>query len=545
MTDNALGRGRDSFARRAWGDSYVSLSAADRDTPLEADDLERLGVAAYLTGRDAESEDALTRAHQAFLGRADPESAARCAFWLGFELLNKGDVARGGGWIGRAQRALGDTSECVVHGYLLMPAGVRRIMEGDAAAAYALFCQAVDIGRRFGATDLIAMALHGSGRALIRLDRVPEGVALLDEAMAAVTAGEVSPIAAGDIYCSVIEACHEIFDLRRAHEWTAALDRWCRTQQDLVRFRGQCLVRRAEILQLHGAWPDAITEARRACECLAEPPQRARGAALYQWAELLRLRGEFAKAEEMYRQAGQSGRSPQPGLSLLRLAQGQVDAAAHAIRNSLGETKDRRVRSRLLGAYVEIMIATDDLAAARAGADELIAIASLLDAPFLHAVAKHANGATLLAEGDARAAVTALREATAAWDLIEAPYETARTRVLIARACRELEDLDGAAVEHDAARHLFRQLGAAADLAAIETSAAPGKRAPGGGLSARELQVLKCLATGKTNRAIADELFISEKTVARHVSNIFDKLGLSSRAGAIAYAYEHHLVHRT
>jgi DNA-binding NarL/FixJ family response regulator len=541
-SSEALDRGRESFARRAWGDSYAYFSAADRETPLGGEDLERLAYAAHLAGRDVDSENALTRAHQAFLSRGNPEGAARCAFWLAFALLNSGDFARGGGWIARAQRVLAEQSECVVHGYLIMPAGVRRIMDGDANGAYTLFCQAADIGRRFGDTDLIAMALHGTGRALIRLERVAEGVALLDEAMAAVTAGEVSPIAAGDIYCSVIEACHEIFDLRRANEWTTALDRWCASQTELVRFRGLCLVRRAEILQLHGAWPDAIDEAQRACERLAEPPQRARGAALYQWAELLRLRGEFASAEDMYRQTGQSGRGPQPGLSLLRLAQGQVDVAARAIRNVLDETKDRRVRSRMLAAYVEIMLAAKDLAAARAGADELSAIAAALDAPFLRAVSMHALGATLLADGDARAALAALRKATEAWDVVEAPYEAARTRVMISRACQQLGDYDNAEIEYEAARHVFRRLGATPDLARMDTTSRGPDPASASGLSARELQVLRSLVTGKTNRAIADELCISEKTVARHVSNIFNKLGLSSRAGATAYAYKHHLV---
>jgi DNA-binding NarL/FixJ family response regulator len=301
-------------------------------------------------------------------------------------------------------------------------------------------------------------------------------------------------------------------------------------------------VRRAEILQLHGSWPHAIDEVKRACECLAEPPQRARGAAYYQWAELLRLRGEFAKAEDMYRQAGQAGRSAQPGLSLLRLAQGQVDVAANAIRNVLNETKDQRVRSRMLAAYVEIMLAAHDVAAARTGAEEMTAIASALDAPFLRAVSMHARGAILLAEGDARAALAALREATAAWDVVEAPYEAGRTRVLIARALQQLGDRDSADIEHEAARHVFRQLGARPDLERLDTATPAQNRASASGLSARELEVLRSLVTGKSNRAIADELCISEKTVARHVSNIFNKLGLSNRAGAIAYAYEHDLV---
>jgi DNA-binding NarL/FixJ family response regulator len=541
MTGNAeLERGRESFARRAWGDSYLHFSAADRESPLAGEDLERLAQAAYLIGRDRDCEEVLTRAHQAFLSRGDREGAARCAFWLAFALFNTGDFAHGGGWIARAQRVLADASECVIHGYLLTPAGVRRVIEGDASGAHTLFCQAADIGRRFSDPDLIAMALHGSGRALIRLGKVAEGVALLDEAMTAVTADEVSPLPAGDIYCSVLEACHEIFDLHRAQQWTAALDRWCAAQSDRVRFRGQCLVRRAEILQLHGEWPNAFEEIQRACECLADPPQRAVGAAYYQWAELLRLRGESSKAEDMYRQAGQTGRSPQPGLSLLRLAQGLVDLAAAAIRNVLGEAKEPRVRSRMLPAYVEIMLAVDDLAAAREGADELRAVAATLEAPFLRAVSAHAHGATLFAEGEARAALVVLREASAAWDDIEAPYEAARTRRLIGDVFKQLGDQDSANIELEAARQAFKRLGAAPDVARMET--ASGRPPFISGLSARELEVLQALATGKTNRAIADELCISEKTVARHISNIFNKLGLSSRAAATAYAYEHHLV---
>jgi DNA-binding CsgD family transcriptional regulator len=302
------------------------------------------------------------------------------------------------------------------------------------------------------------------------------------------------------------------------------------------------LVRRAEILQLHGAWPNAVEEIQRACECLADPPRRAIGAAYYQWAELLRLRGEFAKAEDMYRQAGQSGRSAQPGLSLLRLAQGHLDIAATAIRNMLAETKEPGVRSRTLPAYVEIMLAANDLAAAREGADELRAIAATLDAPFLRAVSSHAHGATLLAEGDARTALLILREASAAWDDLEAPYEAARTRLLIGDVFKHLDDQDSANLELEAARQAFKRLGAAPDLARMDAAFHGTSPASATGLSARELEVLRALATGKTNRAIADELCISEKTVGRHISNIFNKLGLSSRAAATAYAYEHGLV---
>ena len=544
MSVGALDRGRESFAQKAWGEAYVQLLAADQEAPLEPEDLERLATAAYLVGRDAESADIWARTHHALLRRGDAERAARCAFWLAFGLLNNHEVARAGGWLARARRLLDDGHrDCVEQGYLLLPGALQAIFQGDNATAYSTFGRAARIGDRFGDPDLVVLARHGEGRALIRLGETAKGVALLDEVMVAVTTGEVSPIVVGDVYCSVIEACHEILDLHRAQEWTAALSRWCEAQPDLVLYRGECLVRRAEIMQLRGAWQDAMDEAQRAREWLSRPPgRRAVGAAFYRQAELHRLRGEFANAKEAYRQASQWGRNPQPGLAQLRLAQGRVDAAAVAIRRLVDDAQDRRIRSIVLPAYVEIMLASNDVRAARVAADELSKIADDLDVPFLRALATGAHGAVLLAEGDARGALAVLRRAWATWQELEVPYEAARVRVLIGLSCRKLGDEDTAEVEFDAARSVFRQLGAAPDLARAEQSSRAAAPKAAGGLTAREVQVLGLVAAGKTNRAIATELFISEKTVARHLSNIFTKLGLSTRAAATAYAYEHDLV---
>ncbi len=537
----AIDPGREAFERQAWGIAFRHFSAADVEHRLGVEDTERLAVAAYLVGRKEESVEAWTRAHIECVRLGDVARAARCAFWLAFGLLNRGELARGAGWVDRAQRLLDDAGlECVEHGYLRYPVALRAIFEGDGGTAHAAFAEAAEIGARFGDAELVTLARVGVGRCLIYMGEIAEGVGLLDEAMVAVTAREVSAVAVGDVYCTVIEACQELFDLRRVHEWTAALSHWCQSQPDLVLYRGQCLVHRSEVMLLHGAWPDAMEEAERACAWLADDV--AVGAAFYQRGELYRMRGEFEKAEAAYRRANELGREPQPGLALLRLGQGQTGAADAAIRRVFDEVQGPMARVPVLGAYVEIVLAGGDVGAARVAADELSMVAGELNAPFVWARAETCAGAVLLAEGDPRAALAALRRAWSGWRELDAPYESARVRVLIGLACRALGDDDGADMELDAARSALQQLDAAPELARVEALSGMLRDVTAGGLTARELEVLTLVATGRTNRAIADDLFISEKTVARHVSNIFIKLGLSSRSAATAYAYEHDLV---
>ena len=537
MTDvKILARARKSFEHNAWADASRLFEAADREAALQPEDLERLATAAYLMGREDASEAVWERAHRAFLERGDPEGAARSAFRLAVELQLRGAMAPASGWFARAQHILDEAGiECVVRGYLLIPAAIQRIVQGDPAGGDDLFNQAAEIARRYGDRNLACKAGQGRGRALIRLGRVREGVALLDEAMVAAIAGDVSPMIAGDAYCTVLEACQEIFDLRRAYEWTMSLARWCASQPDLVRYRGECLLYRAEVMQLRGQWDDAVRDAQDACELLMSRP--AAGAAFYRLGEIHRLRGEFEKAEATYTHANERGRKPQPGLSLLRLAQDRIADAAASIRSVLLDTRAQATRARVLAAAVEILLAAGEIDEARAAADELSAIARALDASLLSGTSAFATGAVFLAQGDIAGAATSLREAWEIWRDLEMPYEEAQTCLLLAAVCERRGDEDGRRLEVDAARTLFKRLNAAAPLARLTESS--GRAGP---LSERELQVLHLLAAGKTNRAIADELFISEKTVARHVSNIFDKVGVSSRTAATAWAYRRNLI---
>jgi DNA-binding CsgD family transcriptional regulator len=525
------------FERQAWASAYAALAGADERAPLACDQLEVLAAAAYLAGVDGASDRAWTRAFHFHQHADDPRRAVRCAFWLAFRLLNAGDVPQGSGWVARIRRLLERCPDCVEQGYGSYVYALQLIFGGDASSAEPEFAAAAELGARFGDADLVTLARVGQGRSLIYLGEAGPGVALLDEAMVAVAAGEVSSVIVGDTYCSVIEACTELFDLRRVQAWTSGLSAWCDAQPELVAFRGQCMVHRAEALQLRGDWPAALAEARRACARLSTPLERpAAGAAYYQEGELHRLRGEFAAAQAAYRRASAAGRDPQPGLALLRLAEGDIGAAATSIRRAVSETVGAIPRARLLPAYAEISLAAGDVHSARAAAAELADTAAVLRAPLLRALAATADGRVLLARGQAQSALSRLRTAAGLWIELGAPYEVARVRAEIGIACHALGDSDGAALEADSARAAFAQLGAAPDAARLQPSGSANV------LSTREIQVIQLIAAGESNRQIAAALVISERTVERHVSNIFRKLAIASRAAATAYVYEHHLL---
>lgn len=543
MAASALERGRDAYAARAWVDAQALLRQADESEPLAPADLTLLATASYMLGRDEEWVALHERAHHLHLESGDAEAAARAAFWIGLSLALRDELGPAEGWFGRAQRLLDERdADCVERGFLLIAYGQGLLSAGDAGAAGVVGSEAVAIARRFGDRDLFAFAVLLQGQAAVVDARVTEGLQLLDEAMVAVTTEELSPVVSGIAYCGVILTCQEVFELRRAREWTQALQHWWQQQPDMLAFTGRCLLHRAEILQLGGSWKDALEEARRACRRFNETNNPTVGLALYREAELLRLQGDLDGAERAYRAASRAGWEPQPGLAQLRLAQSQPNAAEASIRRAVTESADPLRRAVLLPAYVEIMLVAGELDEARTACDELETVAQHYSSGLLDAIAAYERGAVELAAGDAPRALELLRRALDAWRTLEAPYEVARTRLLIGEACLALEDADACALELEAALADFVRLGALPDAARIERLLGGTTNRESHGLSPRELEVLRLLAAGKSNRQIAATLVISEHTAARHVQNIFGKLRVSSRAAATAFAFEHGLV---
>jgi DNA-binding CsgD family transcriptional regulator len=533
-------RGRECYGRRAWGDAYDALRSADQISPLDVEDLDCLATAAYLTGRDLEYERLLERLYRVHIESDNPARAARCAFWLALEFLLRGERGRSNAWIARGQRLV-EERECVERGYLAVIVAEQQLRNGHLEEAHATSGQALACGESFSDGDLIAAARHAQGRAFIQQGQVVRGLTCLDDMMLAVVAGELGPVMTGRMYCSVIGTCRQVYALERAREWTTAFSTMCGQQPEMVVFTGTCLVHRAEIMQLQGAWPEALAEARRACDRARHAERKPPGAGLYQQAEIHRLCGEFAKAEEAYRAASELGFEPQPGLALLRLAQGRTDAACAAIRRLTNTTRDHVRRACILPAHIEIMLACGDGDEARRARDELRELAQTFDTDALRAVVAQADGAIDLAEGHAHAAMDPLRCALNFWQRLDAPYEAARARVLIGRACRAVGDDEAAGLEFQAAKCVFERLGARPDLARID---APYKRispASRPSLTARELHVLRLISTGRTNKAIAHELSLSERTIDRHVTNILTKLDVRSRTAATRYAFDHQL----
>ena len=536
---SALDRARPAIEQRRWHDAYEALHDVD-PADLTGRDLEGLADAAWWTSRFPESLDARHRAYEAFAARGDERAAAAAAARLAIEHFVREEPAVGGGYLARAQRHAKEVPEGPEHGFLAMvEANVARF-SGDTEGALVLARQAAVIGQRDGVPDLVAMALHTEGLTLLDAGDVSHGLARMDEAMIDVLSGRLDPYFTGIIFCSLIAACLELNDVRRAGEWSDAAQTWCDTLQPGSPFPGMCRVNRAEVARLRGSWAEAEAEARLASTELEAIEPGLAGLALVQIGEIARRRGDTASAEVAFRRAQELGASPEPGLALLCLTQGKRDAAMAGLEAALRSERQPARRARLLSAQVEISLAARATDQANAAREELEAIATAGGTPAFEALARTADGACRLADGDPAGALEQLRVATASWQTLKLPWETAHTRVLVGRALMAAGDDAGAHAEYRSALTAFEQLGAGSDADAVRTLMGAPQPLPRG-LTPREAEVLRLVAAGKTNRDIAVELVISEHTVGRHLQNLFAKIDVSSRAAATAFAYEHDL----
>ena len=536
-----LRRAREAYERREWVSAYQALSGL-ADTELEPDDFVALATAAFLLGRTNDVVQALQRAYQAKLDLGDLPGAVRVAYWLTTTLWGAGEVAVGNGWLSKGQHLLDDLGQDVVErGYLQERVTFGHIMKGEFADALQAAPTITEYGRRFGDQDLLAMGLHIEGRLSIFSGHVAEGLRLLDEAMISVVSGEVSPIFSGVVYCSSIEACQEISDFDRAGQWTHALTNWCDAQPGLVAFTGQCAVHRGQLMRVHGAFEDAIAELGHAAVRYAEAgAASAVGLAYYERAEVHRLLGEHDAAESAYDQAARHGHPTQPGRSLLWLDRGRREAAVAAVRRLLTERQEPVRRSQVLPAAVDVLVEAGEPDEAAPLADQLLEIGASFDCTALRAAGCYAEANVALARADAESGLVAARQALDHWHRLSAPYEAARSRVLVGRALRLLGDEESAVAELTAARATFAELGA--KPGERQTADLLGEGQAPGGLSPRELEVLRLVAAGMSNPQIAETLVLSEKTVARHLTNIFTKLEVGSRTAAAAFAYRHRLL---
>jgi ATP/maltotriose-dependent transcriptional regulator MalT len=555
--DIAIGSGdleavREALGRHDWAVAHALAVAGaadleqaegrstDHDVVL-GDWLDALAEAAWWLGRLDECIAARERAHACYDRAGATLPAGRCAVALFHHWCFKGKQAIASGWLGRARRALQAQPESPEYGYLLLYEAEVAHGSGDLTGATDLVEQALELGRRLRVPDLESQALQALGRLLIDHGRPAEGLARLDEAMLFAIEGRLSPFVTGRVYCSLVSACHELGDIRRANEWIEAVASWAETHPFTV-FPGLCRLHRADLMQWRGDWQAAEAEARRACSELDDMYVANAAAAHAGVGEICRRRGDLDAAEEAFARAETLDARPAAGLALLRLAQGRVEAASTVISAAIEETTwNRLARGWLLPVEVQVAVALGDLDRARRAAAELTETARLFESPVLRAAGAAATGRVELAAGDAGAGAS-LRVAVRRWVELDAPYEVAAARVLLARACRAAGDEEGAEASLAAAASVFARLGAALDMREVEAlrAARVPERLPCG-LTAREAEVLRLVATGLTNKQIGAELSLSSKTITRHLSNIFAKIGVSSRAAATAFAFEHQL----
>jgi class 3 adenylate cyclase len=502
-----LEQARNALAGKEWQVAYEALAELDGTKHLDADDLNGLADAAWWTGRMDESIEARTRAYAARLERGEQRSAALSALHLArdHELKRSGLQ---GAWLARAERLLAEEDDSPERGYLERMRSRLSLAAGDFDSAIAHAERTLELGSRFQEPNLMALGLHDKGTALVRQGDWETGLALIDEATVGAVSGELNPYATGIIYCGVIASSFDVADVARAGNWTEAATRWCE-RQSISGFPGVCRVNRAEVMRLRGSWPEAEEEIRTAVAELGEFAPSVAASAFYELGELQLRMGDLAAAEEAFRQAHGLGVEPQPGLALLRLASGDVDAARRGLRRALSdEARNRLSRARLLPASVEISLAARETDEARAASEELAEIARDYGTSALAAHAAAAAGAVALAEQDADAALRHLRRAIRLYQEVEIPYEGARARLLAAEAYRLDGDADAAELELRAAQATFDRLGALRDVRRTAEALGRLAAAAGGERAGRTFLTTDICDSTPLVEAIGDEAWV-------------------------------------
>lgn len=533
-----LGRAWELHRASRWEEACTEYAAADAEDPLAVEDLEAFAEAAQVTARGDEAVNLLRRVFDVRVSAGHLDEAAQAAFWIWWVLLNNNDTVEAGGWLKQASRILGPAMATSL--WLRIPDAMFQEASGNRAHAGELLGAIVDEGQG----EVVPWALCMWGQILIDDGRLQDGLDRLDEAMAVLHGKGLSPRVTPWIYCAAVRGCCLARDFARARAWNQSMAGWLDSLNSVGgAYLGNCRIYRSRLMLLNGAWPDALDEIVEVCADLDGYTGWISGHAFYQLAEVQRQRGEWEAAEDAYRRAAEHGCPTQPGLALLRLAQGDLDAASAGVRRALTEVTARPDRIDLLKAAVTIHLGKGNIEAARDAVTELDEIAGEPTSSPIEAERSAAKGALALSQGDPGGALPFLRRAAGIWQEQDLPYETAKLNVLIGQACRALDDDDGAQLEFSAARETFERLGARPDLNQLDkVVAATVAGSETHALSPREVEVLRLIARGKANRAIANELHLSERTVHRHVSNILTKLGVDSRTAAVTYGIKHRIV---
>lgn len=530
-----LRKAHTAHSEHRFAEADAAFSGAERLGELSADDLVAWHDSTWWLGQNDRALELAEVAHERLVAEGHETRAAQAAIGLGFLLMLRGDLAAGSGWIQRGRSLAERSPEGAARWYVAQLDAEDALHAGDLDRALDLVREVREAAQRASDQTLLSLALMTEGTARLRRGEVASGMALLDEAMLPVRSGRIAPDMAGNLYCQMIAVCWELHDLRRAREWTAATERWCEQFDSAVMFSGICRMHRVQLRQVSGEWDLAADDARLVCTELEGMNSQVVAEGHYLLGELLRMRGDVVGAEAAFLRAHELGRDPQPGLALLTATTDSTAAGLASLRTALATHQGAEYsRAPLLHALATLALDLPDLEVAVEASNQLTAMADRWQSDGLYALAAQARGAVLVTTGGCAEAVTSLREAVRRWQDLDAPYACARSRMLLGQAYAALGDNRAATRELDVAERTLTALDALADLRRLRRLRPDVS--PPEGLTPREIEVLRQVANGGTNKQVADALVISEKTVARHLANIYLKLGVSTRTAAAAWA---------